>query len=98
MASAKQVIELTEAAAFQVKEMMVHNEEQGSFLRVSVKGGGCSGLSYGMNFEKQQNENDYTDEQHGLTIIVASEDGFQSVSAFIRSLIEEKATPDGSSD
>ena len=74
MASTKQVIELTEAAAFQVKEMMVHNEEQGSFLRVSVKGGGCSGLSYGMNFEKNQNENDYTDEQHGLTIIVASED------------------------
>ncbi|MFP3514300.1 iron-sulfur cluster assembly accessory protein, partial [Peribacillus sp. SIMBA_075] len=48
-----QVVEITEAASFQVKEMMRHNEEEGSFLRVAVKGGGCSGLTYGMGFEPE---------------------------------------------
>lgn len=57
--STKQVVELTEAAAFQVKEMMTHNEEEGSYLRVAVKGGGCSGLSYGMAFDTEQHEDDF---------------------------------------
>lgn len=74
MTNVKQVIELTEAAAFQVKEMMATNEEEGSSLRVAVKGGGCSGLSYGMNFDKQQQDDDYIDTQHGLTILVSKED------------------------
>lgn len=49
-----EVVNLSEAAAYRVKEMMVHNEEEGSLLRVSVNGGGCSGLSYGMGFEKRK--------------------------------------------
>ncbi|WP_406601037.1 HesB/IscA family protein [Lysinibacillus louembei] len=72
--STKQVIELTEAAAFQVKEMMAHNEEEGSYLRVAVKGGGCSGLSYGMAFDTERNDDDFLDEQYGLQIIVSKED------------------------
>ncbi|WPK10438.1 iron-sulfur cluster assembly accessory protein [Lysinibacillus louembei] len=74
MMSTKQVIELTEAAAFQVKEMMAHNEEEGSYLRVAVKGGGCSGLSYGMAFDTERNDDDFLDEQYGLQIIVSKED------------------------
>lgn len=74
MTSEKQVIILTEAAAFQVKEMMVHNEEENAILRIAVKGGGCSGLSYGMTFDQVVNEDDFTDEQHGIKIIVSTED------------------------
>ena len=74
MTSEKQVILLTEAAAFQVKEMMVHNEEQNAILRIAVKGGGCSGLSYGMTFDQVVNEDDFTDEQHGIKMIVSTED------------------------
>lgn len=74
MTSLKQVVEVTEAAVFHIHEMMEHNEEQGSFLRVVVKGGGCSGLSYGMHFGKDKTDNDLEDVQHGLTILVARED------------------------
>ncbi len=74
MASEKQVIILTEAAAFQVKEMMVQNEEQQASLRVAVKGGGCSGLSYGMAFDSTINENDFIDNQNGIQILVSKED------------------------
>lgn len=74
MTSEKQVIDLTEAAAFRIKEMQEHNDEQGSFLRVAVHGGGCSGLTYGMNFDGNQNESDYLDEQHGIQILVSQTD------------------------
>jgi iron-sulfur cluster assembly protein len=69
-----QVVEITEAASFQVKEMMRHNEEEDAFLRVAVKGGGCSGLTYGMGFEKEQGPDDDILEQFGLRILVAKED------------------------
>lgn len=70
----KQYVEITEAAAYQVKQMMIHNEEEGSFLRVAVNGGGCSGLTYGLGFEQQQTEKDFLLEQHGIRIVVSKED------------------------
>lgn len=69
-----QVIELSEAAAFHVKEMMRHNGEEGSFLRVAVNGGGCSGLTYGLGFEREKSEKDLLLSQHGLDIIVNTDD------------------------
>lgn len=70
----KRVIQLTEAAAFQVKTMQKHNEEEGKYLRVAVKGGGCSGLSYGMAFDDYNESLDYLDEQHDIAIVVSKED------------------------
>lgn len=69
-----QAVEITEAASFQVKEMMRHNEEEGSFLRVAVNGGGCSGLTYGMGFEKEQGSGDEVYEQFGIQVLVAKDD------------------------
>ncbi|HSI65946.1 MAG TPA: iron-sulfur cluster assembly accessory protein [Planococcus sp. (in: firmicutes)] len=69
-----QVVEITEAASIQVKEMMRHNEEEGSFLRVAVKGGGCSGLTYGMGFEKEKMTEDDQYEQYGIPILIAKDD------------------------
>lgn len=75
MTSEKKVIDLTEAASYRIKEMQKHNEEESSFLRVLVHGGGCSGLSYGMNFDKiLDEEKDFIDEQHGIKILVTRED------------------------
>jgi iron-sulfur cluster assembly protein len=71
---AEQVVTISEAAAFQIKDMMKQNGEEGSFLRVAVKGGGCSGLSYGMGFEQEISEADSQDEQHGIKIIINNED------------------------
>ncbi|MBE1556359.1 HesB/IscA family protein [Sporosarcina limicola] len=70
----EQVVEITEAAVFHVKEMMSHNEEEGSFLRVAVNGGGCSGLTYGMGFESEKSEDDLLFIQHDLQILVSKED------------------------
>ncbi|EIJ80695.1 iron-sulfur cluster assembly accessory protein [Bacillus methanolicus] len=67
------VLVITEAAAFQIKDMMKQNEEEGAFLRVAVKGGGCSGLSYGMGFEHEPANEDIQFEQHGIKIVVDKE-------------------------
>jgi len=64
------IITLTEAAAFQIKDMMKEHEEESAYLRIGVKGGGCSGLSYGMGFDHEKNENDTLIEQHGLSILM----------------------------
>ncbi|MDQ0198856.1 iron-sulfur cluster assembly protein [Neobacillus ginsengisoli] len=69
----KDVIILTEAAALQIKDMMKQNEEEGALLRVGVKGGGCSGLSYGMGFDHEVKEDDLHFEQHGIQILVEKE-------------------------
>lgn len=67
------VVILTEAASLHIKEMMKHNEEESALLRVSVKGGGCSGLSYGMGFDHEVNEDDLQLEQHGIKVLVDKE-------------------------
>jgi len=39
-------------------------------LRVAVRGGGCSGFEYALDFEKEARENDWIYEQNGLTLYV----------------------------
>ncbi|MDQ0270848.1 HesB/IscA family protein [Cytobacillus purgationiresistens] len=68
------VVLITEAAALHIKDMMKQNEEENALLRVSVKGGGCSGLSYGMGFAHEVEESDLQLEQHGLQVLVSNED------------------------
>ena len=40
------------------------------FVRVSVKSGGCSGLSYDLNFDKKTNQDDKLYEHNDIKIIV----------------------------
>lgn len=41
-----------------------------SFVRVGVKGGGCSGLQYEMKFDQEVKENDQVFEDKGLKVVV----------------------------
>jgi len=41
-----------------------------SFLRVGVEGGGCSGLSYKMDFDQQMKDGDQLFEDKGIKILV----------------------------
>ena len=38
---------------------MLLKKEKGSFFRIAIKGGGCSGFQYDFSFETNQEENDY---------------------------------------
>lgn len=39
-------------------------------LRVAVRGGGCSGFEYALDFEKEPRDNDWVYDQGGLTLYV----------------------------
>ncbi|MGY4689086.1 iron-sulfur cluster insertion protein ErpA [Salibacterium sp. K-3] len=67
------MITITESAAAQVKTMMEEEEDPNVKLRVGVKGGGCSGLSYGLGFDTEVEESDHVLEQNGLEVLVDSD-------------------------
>ncbi len=47
-------------------------KEDAAFLRVEVKKGGCSGLSYKMNFDSTEREGDKVFESNGQKVAVDS--------------------------
>lgn len=65
-------IVLTEKAAAEVKRIMEDQKlEEGTVLRVGVTGGGCSGFSYALGFDKQFDDKvDSKYEYHGVPVVV----------------------------
>ncbi|EHY92024.1 MULTISPECIES: HesB/IscA family protein [Staphylococcus] len=64
------VINMTESAAYEVKDMLQQNDMPDGYLKVKVNGGGCTGLTYGMSAEEEPGENDEIFEFHGLKVLV----------------------------
>lgn len=60
---------ISEAAAKQLKALLV-SEKPGSFLRVGLQGGGCSGLKPYFAFEELTRESDKVFTEHGVSICV----------------------------
>ncbi len=46
------------------------NRPEGTFIRVGVEGGGCSGLSYKLEFDNNLKEGDQQFEDKGIKIVV----------------------------
>lgn len=67
---AQPVLELTPAAIKQVKRQQEKTGKVGYYLRVGVKGGGCSGLSYVIDMENEADEFDLTWEVDGIKVLV----------------------------
>lgn len=65
---------LTEAAAYEVKDMLKQNDMPEGYLKVKVNGGGCTGLTYGMTAEQEPGANDEILEYFGLKVLVDKED------------------------
>ena len=64
------MVSLTPGAVREVKRMITEQSQQPDLgLRLQVKGGGCSGLSYSLNFDKKQDP-DYEFEFEGLKVYV----------------------------
>ncbi|NCT16128.1 MAG: iron-sulfur cluster assembly accessory protein [Flavobacteriales bacterium CG18_big_fil_WC_8_21_14_2_50_32_9] len=52
-----------------IRLMQEDNSPEGSFIRVGVKGGGCSGLTYELTFDHVMTENDKAFEDKGVKIV-----------------------------
>ena len=64
------MLSLTEVAAGKVKEIMSQQNPAPTALRVAVVGGGCSGFSYHMAFDNQENPSDNVYEYEGVKVYV----------------------------
>ena len=68
--SSTPVVTVTPAAVQQVKRLIQKRGNDNLGLRVGVRGGGCSGLSYIIDLEEEPTENDLVYEVDGLKVMV----------------------------
>jgi len=65
------MIKVSETAKNQVLKLKADAEvKEDAFIRVGVKGGGCSGLTYVMDFDTELKEDDKVFEDKGIKIVV----------------------------
>ena len=66
------MIKVSETAKTKVLQLMHEDgfDPTADYVRVGVKSGGCSGLSYDLKFDKSQNESDKLFEDNGVKIVV----------------------------
>ena len=67
----EKLIRLTEAAGHKVRQLMNRDGIDGGALRVKIVGGGCAGLEYKMDFEKNPpTAKDILIESAGVRVLV----------------------------
>lgn len=63
-------ITLTPEAVAHAKRLLARKGHEGEYLRVGVKGGGCSGFEYVIKFDTNRRETDLEQEYDGLRVLV----------------------------
>ena len=66
------MINLTENAAEKVKEMLADRSDGTDGLRVGVRGGGCSGFQYFLEFTEGTRQGDRELDSHGVRLVIDS--------------------------
>jgi len=65
------MIKVTESAKEQaIKLMQEESDKKNAFIRVGVKGGGCSGLMYELSFDNEMGPDDKVFEDNGIQVVV----------------------------
>jgi len=64
------IIKLSDNAAARIREIMSDAEKDALGVRVSVKSGGCAGMSYVMEYLKELNPSDEIVEDKGVKVFI----------------------------
>ena len=64
------MVTVSESAAKKLTSLIEESGFKTPFVRVSVKGGGCSGLSYDLSFDTEQQSADTLAEDKGVQILI----------------------------
>lgn len=65
------MIRVSETAKNQIHALLKdEGRDTSSFIRVGVKGGGCSGLTYDLDFDSDFREGDQLFEDQGIKVVV----------------------------
>jgi len=63
------MITVTDKAQHKITTLLKEEDKADHFVRVSVKAGGCSGLSYDLTFDNETKEEDEIYENNGVKIV-----------------------------
>jgi iron-sulfur cluster assembly protein len=63
-------VSMTPVAAGRVKELMTEQKLDSAFLRMGVRGGGCSGMTYDLQFDNELRKHDKQFEVEGVKVVV----------------------------
>ena len=66
-------IQISEAAASEIKRLQSSGNKPDSYLRLGIKPGGCSGLLYTLQLETKQEEGDNLLDHNHIKIIIDSQ-------------------------
>ena len=66
------IIKLSDNAALRIKEIMTNADKDSIGVRVSVKSGGCAGMSYVMEYAKEAKKNEEVIEDKGVKVFIDS--------------------------
>ena len=65
------MVQVTESAAKQILRLKTETPTvEDGFLRVKITAGGCSGMSYKLDFDNQVGSDDKVFEQHGTRVVI----------------------------
>jgi iron-sulfur cluster assembly protein len=64
------MVTVSEGAAKKLNSLIEESGFKTPFVRVAVKGGGCSGLSYDLSFDTDQQTGDTLSEDKGVQILI----------------------------
>jgi iron-sulfur cluster assembly protein len=63
-------VSMTPVATNRVKELMATQKVDNAFLRMGVRGGGCSGMTYDLQFDNELRKHDKQFEVDGVKVVV----------------------------
>jgi iron-sulfur cluster assembly protein len=63
-------VSMTPVAVSRVKELMTTQKLENAFLRMGVRGGGCSGMTYDLQFDSELRKHDKQFEVDGVKVVV----------------------------
>ncbi|MCB9189212.1 MAG: iron-sulfur cluster insertion protein ErpA [Flavobacteriales bacterium] len=64
------MINVSDSAKKKAIQLMEEDGKPGYFIRVGVKGGGCSGLMYDLTFDNEVKDDDKELESNGIKVVV----------------------------
>jgi len=70
MMARKQALQVTDAAAEQIRALLAKRGKPSAVLRIGVRTRGCSGLSYTLEYADEKGKFDEVVEDKGVTVLV----------------------------
>jgi iron-sulfur cluster assembly protein len=64
------MVTVSDSAAKKLTSLIEESEFKTPYVRVAVKGGGCSGLAYDLSFDTEQQSKDVLAEDKGVKILI----------------------------